>query len=321
MRHLFLLIQLLPIVFAGIGVFYFHLQRRFAGDAPATGFMALAAGHGAISLARFLEYYGVVNFEHALLDTFVNSIGTTLGFLVWTGVFFCLTLLPSGPAAEHRIGRRLAFTMLAACGCLALFFTRTIDFSVTRLPFHLCAPLALLLVPVAACVLFLAGALGGRLLGRSPRADRTLDSLMAWLLAGYALFLLSSLLTPLKKWIPTIAVFGQNIVLVVWYKRRRPIPLASVTGEGEIMAFFKSRYGVSNRELDVLAMLLQGKKNKEIEEALFISPHTIRNHIAALYRKIGVNSRGQLMNRVLQLQKGAMHPAETIAPSTPDRNG
>jgi len=36
----------------------------------------------------------------------------------------------------------------------------------------------------------------------------------------------------------------------------------------------------------------------EIERDLFISPHTVRNHIYNIYQKLGVGSRLQLMNFV-----------------------
>jgi len=45
---------------------------------------------------------------------------------------------------------------------------------------------------------------------------------------------------------------------------------------------------------------LQGKSNKEIEHQLFISPHTVKNHIYSLYQKAGVKSRGQLVHLLLQ---------------------
>jgi len=63
------------------------------------------------------------------------------------------------------------------------------------------------------------------------------------------------------------------------------------------------KYGLSKREKDVLALLLGGKKNKEIESALFLSSSTVRNHISSLYGKIGIDSRGQLTSLALKLRK------------------
>jgi DNA-binding CsgD family transcriptional regulator/tetratricopeptide (TPR) repeat protein len=47
------------------------------------------------------------------------------------------------------------------------------------------------------------------------------------------------------------------------------------------------------RERDVLRELMTGKSNREISEALFVSPTTVATHIASLYRKIGVDSRAE----------------------------
>ena len=43
--------------------------------------------------------------------------------------------------------------------------------------------------------------------------------------------------------------------------------------------------------------------NKEIEDLLFISYNTVKNHIYNIYQKLGVNSRGQMIHSVLQAQQ------------------
>jgi len=59
-------------------------------------------------------------------------------------------------------------------------------------------------------------------------------------------------------------------------------------------------YAISNREREIMELILQGKSNKEIEESLFISYNTVKNHIYNLYQKLGVKSRGQLIHLVLE---------------------
>jgi len=54
--------------------------------------------------------------------------------------------------------------------------------------------------------------------------------------------------------------------------------------------------GVSSREQEILRLLLDGKSNREIEALLFISFHTVKNHIYNLYRKFNVSSRHQLFH-------------------------
>jgi DNA-binding NarL/FixJ family response regulator len=54
--------------------------------------------------------------------------------------------------------------------------------------------------------------------------------------------------------------------------------------------------GLSSREMDVLRELASGKNYKFIGEKLFISPQTVRKHVANIYDKLHVNSRTQVIN-------------------------
>jgi DNA-binding CsgD family transcriptional regulator len=47
------------------------------------------------------------------------------------------------------------------------------------------------------------------------------------------------------------------------------------------------------RELDVLILLAEGKSNKEIAEALVISPNTVRHHVHQLLHKLNCSSRSE----------------------------
>jgi DNA-binding CsgD family transcriptional regulator len=48
---------------------------------------------------------------------------------------------------------------------------------------------------------------------------------------------------------------------------------------------------LSDREREVLGLICEGKSDADMSETLHLSPNTVRNHIMALYRKIGVNRR------------------------------
>lgn len=45
------------------------------------------------------------------------------------------------------------------------------------------------------------------------------------------------------------------------------------------------------RELEVLGLLVQGLTNKELADALFISPNTVKRHLKAVYDKLDVHTR------------------------------
>ncbi len=55
------------------------------------------------------------------------------------------------------------------------------------------------------------------------------------------------------------------------------------------------------RELEVITLLAQGMSNREIAAALFISEHTVRNHLGHVFAKLGVSSRTQAVVRAGQL--------------------
>ena len=49
------------------------------------------------------------------------------------------------------------------------------------------------------------------------------------------------------------------------------------------------------RQLEVLTRLLEGQRVPTIAAEMYVSPSTIRNHLAAIYRKLGVHSQAELL--------------------------
>jgi len=49
--------------------------------------------------------------------------------------------------------------------------------------------------------------------------------------------------------------------------------------------------GLSRREAEVLRLVVQGKSNREIAEALVISERTVANHLASIFSKTRVDNR------------------------------
>ena len=49
---------------------------------------------------------------------------------------------------------------------------------------------------------------------------------------------------------------------------------------------------LTKREVEILSHISQGHKDDEIGNVLGLSRSTVRNHVAAIYAKIGVHSRG-----------------------------
>lgn len=52
---------------------------------------------------------------------------------------------------------------------------------------------------------------------------------------------------------------------------------------------------LTEREKEVLWHIVSGKRNREIAEALYISEHTVKNHISNIFSKLGIKDRMQLI--------------------------
>ncbi|HSI81359.1 MAG TPA: response regulator transcription factor [Solirubrobacterales bacterium] len=58
---------------------------------------------------------------------------------------------------------------------------------------------------------------------------------------------------------------------------------------------------LSEREREVLALMASGATNREIAASLYLSPHTVKEHTSALYRKLGVRNRAEAVRRAERL--------------------
>ena len=55
---------------------------------------------------------------------------------------------------------------------------------------------------------------------------------------------------------------------------------------------------MTKREAEVIELICEGKSNKEIAAALFISLQTVKDHIYSVFKKTDVKSRIQLANLI-----------------------
>ncbi len=70
---------------------------------------------------------------------------------------------------------------------------------------------------------------------------------------------------------------------------------------------------LSPREAEVLSLLVAGDRVQAIAERLCISPHTVRNHLKSMFRKLDVGTQSELIDRVRGLSSEAS--PETTAPA------
>lgn len=78
---------------------------------------------------------------------------------------------------------------------------------------------------------------------------------------------------------------------------------------------FDQEETLSERELEVLDLLIKGASNREIADTLFISPNTVKVHLRKIYTKLGVSSRTEAT--ATALQQGLVSLPNVAMPSSP----
>jgi two-component system NarL family response regulator len=96
---------------------------------------------------------------------------------------------------------------------------------------------------------------------------------------------------------------SEELVTVVRQVHRgeRPMPPAVASR----LAFRLGHGGLSAREIEVLKLIAQGKRNKEIADALGIAQETVQSHIKRLFVKLNVNDRTAAVT--VALSRGIVH--------------
>jgi len=69
---------------------------------------------------------------------------------------------------------------------------------------------------------------------------------------------------------------------------------SEITGPGSPGALSS----LSPRELEIARLYAAGRTSREIGDELYISPTTVRNHVATIYRKLEIGNKTQLINLI-----------------------
>jgi len=82
-----------------------------------------------------------------------------------------------------------------------------------------------------------------------------------------------------------------SLVLYLW-RRLRQISFAPELSMDKLIR----TTDITEREAEIIRLILRGKSNREIEAELFISLGTVKNHLYHIYKKLNVRSRTQLIS-------------------------
>ncbi|HVF07278.1 MAG TPA: response regulator transcription factor [Actinomycetota bacterium] len=74
----------------------------------------------------------------------------------------------------------------------------------------------------------------------------------------------------------------------------------------------RNEYSLTQRENDILAQLAEGRSNREIAQSLFLSEKTVKAHLAAVFRKLGVTNRTQAAMMAVQMGVGPVPGALAV---------
>ena len=96
----------------------------------------------------------------------------------------------------------------------------------------------------------------------------------------------TELVTAIEAVMADSSWFSRSVIEKLAALRTPPGPGRAAATAGEL----------TNREREVLRHLCEGETDEQIAQALGVSRNTVRNHVAALYRKIGVNRRVAAVN-------------------------
>jgi DNA-binding NarL/FixJ family response regulator len=71
---------------------------------------------------------------------------------------------------------------------------------------------------------------------------------------------------------------------------------------------------LTTRQREIVERLLEGHRVNAIARDLYISPSTIRNHLSAVFRRLGVASQWELIERLRTSSPGPAEPGVSPVP-------
>ncbi|BCZ48380.1 hypothetical protein psyc5s11_44470 [Clostridium gelidum] len=103
-------------------------------------------------------------------------------------------------------------------------------------------------------------------------------------------------ITSLPSYFLIINIF--NLIFVLKY-----FNTPSFIANNKLTDYFKQKYDITEKQSEIIELMIEGITYKQIAEKLFISPKTVDNHVQNIYKKLNVNSKMQLSHFVRSNEK------------------
>lgn len=306
-----------------------HLTVIFGMLALCVGIISYMVVHGFFTrfrtffLKTYLKYLMVLNISVLLnltvsyflanvdlpLDTktrviviiVVNIIGFYL-FVLLLQYYLLLTRSLIGRGVSGTMNRFLVFLMIIAAvayGFATAVYANSANIKLFLLIHKIFVTVPILISGIATIVLFLNA--------DAMKLQSQVKTVRIFSLVYLAFFCyqLGLWILPVRVWI-MLSAFNLlifNIIPIPFLanllKKQKTAVLDQTDTRSNIESFFRL-HRLSKREKEIVELVVSGLSNKEIENELYISKFTVKKHISNIFIKVDVNSRPQLINKILQ---------------------
>jgi DNA-binding NarL/FixJ family response regulator len=89
----------------------------------------------------------------------------------------------------------------------------------------------------------------------------------------------------------------------IWIDNSR---IKTIVKHAEPLSTSQQEQGLSKKEREVIMLIAQGCRNREIAGAMSISEETVKSHISRIFRKKNINCRSQLVPLAMKLKPAVL---------------
>jgi len=279
-----------------ITVFYYYLRSKdkFLGMQVLLNFFPM------IILSAYIVSFMMFAIEFSNFDKTESIVFSIIiaSFMVMTECCYVIYLLSLMPLSKKGFKRGTIICIIVSACLLAnilfwIFMVNGFTAEVFLIVISNFLPMTMFLVVIC-------GILGFSLVKKVKDREKRqhLKGYSSICMAFLPLIILDIIFKNTNLIIFTLAGFiGGSILSFSYFSKYFYTNYNSEIDEKNIEEFY-GKYNISAREKDVIKLLLKGHSNPEIAKELFVSENTVKTHVKNIYKKLNVNNRYQLINKI-----------------------